>query len=135
MLRIVFLADTHLGFDYPVKPRIKRRRRGPDFFANFRQVLEYARQTRPDIVLHGGDLFFRSKIPPKIIDLVYGDLFDFAGEGIPLLIVPGNHERSILPASLFLNHPNIHIFLAMTQSIINLMFVFPYVRIFVCSHI
>ena len=109
-MRIVFLADTHLGFDYPVKPRIHRRRRGPDFFANFKQVLAYARKTRPDLVLHGGDLFFRARVPQLIVDMVYDDLFEFAGEGIPLLIVPGNHERSILPASLFLNHPNIHIF-------------------------
>ena len=45
-----------------------------------------------------------------IVDKVYSDLFEFAGEGIPVLIVPGNHERSILPASLFLEHPNIHVF-------------------------
>lgn len=109
-VRIVFLADTHLGFDYPVKPRIQRRRRGPDFFDNFHNVLDFARQTRPDLVLHGGDLFFRARIPQKIIDLVYDDLFEFAQEGIPILIVPGNHERSILPVSLFLNHPNIYIF-------------------------
>jgi DNA repair exonuclease SbcCD nuclease subunit len=109
-VRIVFFADTHLGFDYPVKPRIHRRRRGPDFFANFQQVLAYARETRPDLVLHGGDLFFRARVPQMIVDMVYDDLFEFAGEGIPLLIVPGNHERSILPASLFLNHPNIFIF-------------------------
>jgi exonuclease SbcD len=110
ILRIVFMADTHLGFDYPIKPRVERRRRGPDFFANFHQVLNYARQTHPDLILHGGDLFFRARVPHKIVDLVYADLFDFAGEGIPLIIVPGNHERSILPASLFLNHPNIYVF-------------------------
>ena len=108
--RIVFFADTHLGFDYPVKPRVERRRRGPDFFENFRRVLEYARQTRPDVVLHGGDVFFRARVPQLIVDMVYSDMFEFAGEGIPLLIVPGNHERSILPASLFLEHPNIYVF-------------------------
>ena len=108
--RIVFFADTHLGYDYPLKPRVKRRRRGPDFFANFRRVLDYARQTRPDVVLHGGDVFFRARVPQLIVDMVYSDLFEFAGEGIPVLIVPGNHERSILPASLFLEHPNIYVF-------------------------
>jgi len=108
--RIVFFADTHLGFDYPIKPRVKRRRRGPDFFANFHRILDYARQTRPDFVLHGGDVFFRARVPQVVVDMVYSDLYEFAGEGIPLLIVPGNHERSILPASLFLEHPNIHIF-------------------------
>lgn len=109
-VRMVFFADTHLGFDYPIKPRIQRRRRGPDFFENFRKVLDYARETRPDLVLHGGDLFFRARIPQQIIDMVYAELFEFAGAGIPILIVPGNHERSILPVSLFLSHANIKIF-------------------------
>ena len=108
--RIVFFADTHLGFDFPVKPRVDRRRRGPDFFDNFHRVLEYARETRPDVVLHGGDVFFRARVPQRIVDMVYSDLYQFAAEGIPILIVPGNHERSILPGSLFLGHPNIYIF-------------------------
>ena len=110
ILRLLFLADTHLGFDYPIRPRVQQRRRGPDFFANFRRVLDHARATRPDFVVHGGDLFFRARIPQKIVDLVYADLLEFAAEGIPILIVPGNHERSVLPISLFLHHPNIYIF-------------------------
>ncbi len=28
-VRILLLADTHLGFDLPFKPRVQRRRRGP----------------------------------------------------------------------------------------------------------
>ena len=34
LIRILLIADTHLGFDLPFRPRIKRRRRGLDFFAN-----------------------------------------------------------------------------------------------------
>ena len=29
LLRILLLADTHLGFDEPRRPRVQRRRRGP----------------------------------------------------------------------------------------------------------
>ena len=110
MIRILLFADTHLGFDYPIRPRLQQRRRGPDFFANFRRVLDHARETRPDFIIHGGDLFFRARVPQKIVDMVYTDLLEFAGAGIPIFIVPGNHERSVLPTSLFLNHPNIYIF-------------------------
>jgi hypothetical protein len=39
IIRILFLADTHLGFDLPFRPRIQRRRRGPEFFANFKRAL------------------------------------------------------------------------------------------------
>ena len=35
IIRILLIVDTHPGFDLPFRPRIKRRRRGPDFFANF----------------------------------------------------------------------------------------------------
>ena len=33
------IVDTHLGFDLPFRARIKRRRRGPDFFVNFERAL------------------------------------------------------------------------------------------------
>ncbi len=109
-IRSLLLADTHLGFDYPLRPRVEKQRRGEDFFANFQRVLDYAAQTRPHFVVHTGDLFFRSKIPAPVTDRVYHMLLDFTRHDIPLFIVPGNHERSQLPPSLFLQHPQLHIF-------------------------
>ncbi len=109
-IRILFFADSHLGLDYPIRPRIERRRRGQDFFDNFQTVLDHAARRRMDLVIHGGDLFFRSRVPARIVDLVYQQLLDFAKHGIPIYIVPGNHERSRLPPSLLLNHPGISVF-------------------------
>lgn len=109
-IRILFFADTHLGFDYPIRPKIERRRRGQDFFDNYLRILKHAADSKMDLVVHGGDLFFRSRLPQKIIDLAYEPLFEFAEHGIPFLIVPGNHERSELPVSLYLTHSNIHVF-------------------------
>jgi exonuclease SbcD len=109
-MKIVLFADTHLGFDYPRRPRVHRRRRGPDFFDSYHRVLEYAAQNRPDLVVHGGDFFFRSRVPQKIVEMAYEPLFNLARTGIPIVLVPGNHERSKLPASLWLAHPNIHVF-------------------------
>lgn len=109
-IRFIFFSDTHLGFDFPVRPRINRRRRGQDFFDNFQKVLDFARNARVDFVLHGGDFFFRSKVPAFIIDLAYTALLDFLESGIPFYVVPGNHERSRLPDSLIFSHPNLHVF-------------------------
>lgn len=109
-LRVLCFADTHLGFDFPLRPRVEREHRGQGFFDNFRRILEYAERTKPDLVVHGGDLFFRSRVPPRIVDMVYEALMKFAASGIPIFIVPGNHERSRLPASLWLAAPNIHVF-------------------------
>ena len=110
-LKILLFADTHLGFDFPQRPRIKIRRRGFDFFNNFYKILDYAAKRCPDFLIHGGDLFFRSRVAPVIVDKVYKALFDFVNKtGIPIYIVPGNHERSYLPQSLYLAHPLINVF-------------------------
>ena len=109
-IKILLLADSHLGFDLPVKPRIQRRRRGEDFFSNYQLILDFARRNKVDLIVHGGDVFFRSIVPPAIVDRAYEPLFEVAKAGIPIFIVPGNHERSQLPAHLFLAHENIHVF-------------------------
>ena len=46
--RVLFLTDTHLGFDYPFRPRIQRRRRGLDFFANYEKALAPALDGKVD---------------------------------------------------------------------------------------
>ena len=109
-IRILFLADTHLGIDYPLRPRIQRRRRGDDFFENYHQALSAARTEGADIVVHGGDVFFRSKVSQEIVVKAFSPLIELAEEGIPVYIVPGNHERSRIPVSLFALHENIRIF-------------------------
>jgi len=109
-IKILFFADTHLGFDLPLHPRDQRRRRGDDFFSNYHLILETALARQVDMVIHGGDLFFRSKIPPAIVDRAYDPLAEVAQAGIPVYVVPGNHERSRLPAHLWLGHSQIHVF-------------------------
>ncbi len=63
-----------------------------------------------DCVVHGGDLFFRSKIPKALIPLVYDPLIELAESGIPVILVPGNHERGRFPAPLLLGHPRLMVF-------------------------
>ncbi len=110
-VKILFLADTHLGFDFPFKPRSQRRRRGADFFANFRTALEPALKGEVDLVVHGGDLLYRSKVPARLAHLAFEPLIEVAEHGVPVYLVPGNHERSQIPFPLLAAHPNIHIFL------------------------
>ena len=109
-IRILFLADTHLGFDLPFRPRIRRRRRGYDFFDNYQAVMNAALQQKVDLVVHGGDLFYRSKFPVELARMAFAPLLRVAKKGLPVYIVPGNHERSSIPFAHLLAHPNIHIF-------------------------
>lgn len=109
-MKILFLADTHLGFDLPNNPRIMRRRRGEDFFANYIHILTQVKNESIDLVLHGGDVFFRSRVPEFVVERAFAPLIDIAEKGIPVVIVPGNHERGKIPLHLWTAHPDIHIF-------------------------
>ncbi len=109
-VRVTLVADTHLGFDLPENPRVERRRRGDDFFANYGRVLDHVARTRPHLLVHGGDVFFRSRVAPAIVDRAFAALAAVADLGVQVVVVPGNHERSRLPPSLWLTHPNVHVF-------------------------
>jgi exonuclease SbcD len=109
-LRILFVSDTHLGFDEPVRPRVDRRRRGPDFFACFERALEPARRGEADVLVHGGDLLYRSRVPSSLVQRALQPLLRLAADGVPVLLVPGNHERSSLPYPLLAAHDRLHVF-------------------------
>ncbi len=111
-LRLLFVSDTHLGFDLPARPRVERRRRGPDFFANFERALAPALRGEADVVVHGGDLLYRSRVPAALVHRALQPLLRVAEAGVPVLLVPGNHERSVLPRPLFALHPRLHVFRA-----------------------
>jgi DNA repair exonuclease SbcCD nuclease subunit len=109
-VRILFLADTHLGFDLPTRARIQRRRRGHDFLANYATALRPALDGEVDLVIHGGDVFNRSRPPTSVAWQAFEPLTRVAEKGIPVLVVPGNHERGRIPQIRFAQHPRIHLF-------------------------
>lgn len=110
MLRLLLLADTHLGFDQPRRPRVQQRRRGPDFFTNFERALQPALNGEVDLVVHGGDLLFRSKVPPALVEQALTPLRRVADAGVPVALVPGNHERSQIPCGLLARHQRLLVF-------------------------
>lgn len=109
-IRILFLADTHLGFDLPTQPRVVRRRRGHDFLANYARALAPALAGEVDLVVHGGDVFQRSRVAPSVAYQAFAPLVRVADRGVPVFVVPGNHERSHLPHGRFAHHGGIHVF-------------------------
>lgn len=96
-LRILQLADTHLGL--PAR----------DFFANYERALQPALRGAVDLVVHGGDVFFRSRVKPGLVLRAFEPLKRIADAGVPVVVVPGNHERSAIPFPLLAAHPGIHI--------------------------
>ncbi|MGE5360362.1 MAG: metallophosphoesterase family protein [Bacteroidales bacterium] len=109
-MRVLFLSDTHLGLDLPARPRVVRRRRGHDFFRNFELALEACHRDAVDVVVHGGDLLYRSRVPASLVDAALAPLKRVASRGVPVLLVPGNHERGRLPYPLLALHDGLHVF-------------------------
>ncbi|HEX9149160.1 MAG TPA: DNA repair exonuclease [Thermoanaerobaculia bacterium] len=109
-IRVLLIADTHLGFDLPERPRSDRRRRGEDFFSAFERALQPAFRGEVDFVVHGGDVFFRSRVKPGLVMRAFEPLKRIADSGVPVLVVPGNHERSAIPYPILAAHPRIHLF-------------------------
>ena len=109
-MRVLFVSDTHLGFDLPARPRVERRRRGLDFFACFERALEPALRGEAGVVVHGGDLLYRSRVPACLVQRALAPLVRVADAGVPVLLVPGNHERSAIPYPLLAAHERLHVF-------------------------
>lgn len=99
-VRVLLVADTHLGFDMPQRPRVRRRRRGKEFFSNYLKALEPAFHGEVDLVVHGGDLLYRSRVPASLVDQALEPLRALAAQGVHVFFVPGNHERGALPYPL-----------------------------------
>jgi len=87
-----------------------RPRRGTDFFENFEAALAPARKGEVDAVFHGGDLLYRSRVPAWLSDAALAPLRRIADQGIPVLLLPGNHERGQLPHPLLALHHNLYVF-------------------------
>lgn len=94
-VRILLLADTHLGL-------------GENHFGAYERALEHARDV--DLVVHGGDVLYRSQVKPGLVYRAFEPLKQIADRGVPVVVVPGNHERSAIPYPMFAMHPGIHIF-------------------------
>jgi exonuclease SbcD len=108
-MSLLFLSDTHLGHDLPARPRTGRPRRGPEFFEAFEAALAPARRGEVDAVLHGGDLLYRSRVPAWLSDAALAPLRGLAALGVPVILLPGNHERGRVAHPLLALHRNLHL--------------------------
>jgi DNA repair exonuclease SbcCD nuclease subunit len=103
-LKFVHTADTHLGFEIiktATPDEDGRRRRGEWIFDNFLAVVNHALSIQADLFIHSGDLFNKYYIPRERLDDLVRPFADLSKAGIPVLLIPGNHERSEFPFDLF----------------------------------
>jgi len=108
-IRVLHLADSHIGADLPCRRRHARPRRGDDFIASYQRVLRLAYEHRVDAVIHAGDVFDSPRPTTDAVWAATVPLRKLAEDGIPVVVIPGNHERSVLPEALLLHHPLISV--------------------------
>lgn len=101
-VRLVHLSDTHLGFaDYGrVDSESGVNRREEDIYRVFEEVVDYAVRTRPDLVIHAGDLFDSVRPSNRAIKVAMEQLSRLSGERIPTVVIAGNHSTPRLRSTV-----------------------------------
>lgn len=92
-MKIIHMADSHLGFSaYNRVDNKGRNLREEMIYENFKIVIDRIIKERPDAVVHAGDVFHhvRPRIKPLLIFKKGLDIL--RDEGIPVIIISGNHD-------------------------------------------
>ena len=91
-MRVLHLSDTHLGVERWFRGAPAGWRRADDHLDAMRRALAPAFAGEVDVVLHTGDVFDRSRPHPRVIATALA-LFAEVGRLVPVLLMPGNHDR------------------------------------------
>lgn len=97
-MRIVHVADTHLGFSAYRKvceddgPYRGLNQREVDTYRSFEAFIDQVLKIRPDAVLHSGDLFDTVRPSNRALSFALEQLVRLSEAGIPTVIIAGNHS-------------------------------------------
>ena len=105
VVKIVHLSDTHLGFSAYNKtdPDTGLNQREVDVYSAFKQIIDYILETKPDLVIHSGDLFDSIRPSNRAIREAFRQLVRLSTAKIPTVIIAGNHStpRQKVTGSIF----------------------------------
>ena len=96
-MKIVHLADTHLGFrQYSGKldPERGINQRECDVYRAWSTAIRIAIERRPDLVIHAGDLFDSSRPTPIAIAEALDGFARLREYDIPVVVISGNHSTA-----------------------------------------
>jgi exonuclease SbcD len=92
-MRIVHLADTHLGFRQLHRSDERGRNlRELDIYAAFTAAIEKAIELRPACVVHAGDLFDGYHPSAAALTAALDGIERLIDAGLPLVMIAGNHS-------------------------------------------
>ena len=93
-MQLVHLSDTHLGYSAYNKtdPSTGFNQREIDVYSAFNEIIEYILKTKPDLVIHAGDLFDSVRPSNRAIHEAFRQLVRLSRAEIPTVIISGNHS-------------------------------------------
>jgi exonuclease SbcD len=94
-MRIIHLADTHLGyrqFSGKLDPDRNLNQRECDVYDVWHAAIDIAIDRAPDLVIHAGDLFDSSRPTPRAIVEALTGFAKLREAGIPTIVIAGNHS-------------------------------------------
>ena len=93
-MKFLHVADTHLGYSaYRKVTDDGINQREIDTYDAFKQFIDYAVKSKPDLVLHSGDLFDSVRPNNRAITFAVEQILRLSKKNIPFVIVAGNHEQ------------------------------------------
>lgn len=93
-MKILHVADTHLGYSaYRKATEDGINQREIDIYNAFEQFIDYAIDTKPDLIIHAGDLFDSVRPNNRAITFAVKQLIRLSYNKIPIVIIAGNHEH------------------------------------------
>jgi exonuclease SbcD len=93
-MKILHIADTHLGYSAYRKTTLDGiNQRELDVYNAFEQFIDYAVKSKPDLIIHAGDLFDSVRPNNRAITFAIKQLIRTSKAGIPFVVIAGNHEH------------------------------------------
>lgn len=93
-MKILHVADTHLG--YSAYRRVNEdgiNQREIDTYNAFEQFVDYSIKSKPDIIIHAGDLFDSVRPTNRAITFAIHQILRISKQEIPFVVIAGNHEH------------------------------------------
>jgi len=93
-MKILHVADTHLG--YSAYRRVNENginQREIDTYNAFEQFVDYVLKSKPDLIIHAGDLFDSVRPTNRAITFAINQILRLSKQEIPFVVIAGNHEH------------------------------------------
>ena len=113
-MKFLHIADTHLGYSaYRKATPDGINQRETDTYAAFKQFIDYSVKSKPDLIIHAGDLFDSVRPNNRAITFAIDQILRVSKDKIPFVIIAGNHEHPKLKEtghifSIFDHIENVH---------------------------